>query len=359
MNRGLRHKCAGFALAGMLIALTGCGEADVPPDGSQFVINRDGTERHLVTDVQGAGYTWSPDGTQIVFATGVTRSGELALDTSAQGGAIVFADGEGRGSRELRVPALPTDLFWAGDRVYFTMRGGVPARPGTWIASIPVAGGEVEKAPLGFAIGDAWWSTDARRLTFSVPSGKRGASRQVWVVDADGRNLRSVVKARGKVHRPTFTPDGSKIAFVVSRAGRQSVWSVRSDGSRLQRLRSNISARTLSWSPNGKELLVTGYRTGQGGVLLGERVERLSADGATLERFEISSSVLPAWSPDRSTVAVVRQEGSRPLESIVLVSANGEEQETITTFGGLEVDGLQWAPGGERLAFGLNPHPDD
>jgi len=53
--------------------------------------------------------------------------------------------------------------------------------------------------------------------------------------------------------RPTFSPDGSGIAFYSNRSGKYEVWTIRPDGSEQVSLTDKLSVRPWypNWSPTG------------------------------------------------------------------------------------------------------------
>jgi Tol biopolymer transport system component len=57
----------------------------------------------------------------------------------------------------------------------------------------------------------------------------------LFVMDADGRNLRQLTSGPYQDQRPAFSPDGRTLAFVSSRDGAMRLWSVPVDGSAAPR----------------------------------------------------------------------------------------------------------------------------
>ena len=63
---------------------------------------------------------------------------------------------------------------------------------------------------------DAWptWSPDGQRIVFA--SKRNGILADLYVMDADGKNTRQLTNFPGDVGEPAWSPDGQKIAFSSS-----------------------------------------------------------------------------------------------------------------------------------------------
>lgn len=95
---------------------------------------------------------------------------------------------------------------------------------------------------------DPSWSSDGTSLAFTMgDDGRRG----VYVVGADGASLRRV--AHG--FRPVFAPTGRRIAYI---AGAATIAVVNGDGSGRRFLERGAGASPLVWSPDGTLLAWTG-----------------------------------------------------------------------------------------------------
>jgi dipeptidyl aminopeptidase/acylaminoacyl peptidase len=93
---------------------------------------------------------------------------------------------------------------------------------------VPSAGGAPEL--LLDADGDARapsWSPDGRRLAFSLT---RGGRTHVWVAPLATLVPRRVTRAAAADLRPDWSPDGARLAFTRSRGGRTRIWVVRLAG---------------------------------------------------------------------------------------------------------------------------------
>jgi len=90
------------------------------------------------------------------------------------------------------------------------------------------------------------WSPDGRRISFSSLRNGR-----VWVavMDADGSNQKLLAEGVA----PDWSPDGKQIAF--SRPDGQ-IWVMNADGSDIRRItQSNTFKGGPSWSPDGKQMV--------------------------------------------------------------------------------------------------------
>src|SRR5262249_43809477 len=58
------------------------------------------------------------------------------------------------------------------------------------------------------------WSPDGRKIVFS---GSKGGFTNLYVVDADGKNLRALTNDFLGAIMPAWSPDGRRVAFVSNR----------------------------------------------------------------------------------------------------------------------------------------------
>ncbi len=136
------------------------------------------------------------------------------------------------------------------------------------------------------------------------------------------------------VQDPQVSPDGQQIAFVRlirdrhQNKARQSIWLVRSDGSRLRQFTSGEAADTAPrWSPDGQVLAFVSTRSGKPQIYL------IAADGgeAVQLTYMPNGATAPAWSPDGQSIAFLSpmrpDEWQKEEEGEGLPPADLEEQE--------------------------------
>jgi Tol biopolymer transport system component len=148
-----------------------------------------------------------------------------------------------------------------------------------------------------------------------------------------------------------WSPDGTKLAFVVVRNGGTEVDLADASGQNVAKLRGGFAANDWvwsDWSPDGKTLLVT--TTGQAtnweaGPLYAVRVD---GTGESLLATEASSLT---WSPDRSHFAFFAGEG----ENRTLDVANADGTGVVTFDAALSADHsstfVAWSPDSSRVAY--------
>jgi Tol biopolymer transport system component len=112
-------------------------------------------------------------------------------------------------------------------------------------------------------------SPDGRRLVFNAPDAK--LSPQVWIHDRVSVTTRQLT-FEGTSVRPTWSPDGTRVAFSAQRGTQWHTWWAPADGSnpgeRVTEGRDVSGATALSWSRDGKWIIVDGApddRKGAGG----------------------------------------------------------------------------------------------
>ncbi|MGY8795183.1 MAG: DPP IV N-terminal domain-containing protein, partial [Woeseiales bacterium] len=151
-----------------------------------------------------SGLTWSPDGTQIAFTAHV----------------------QGEESQLATAPAKPEGAEWAPpvtviESLHYRSDGRGYLEPGnTHVFVIPAEGGTLRQLTSGdFNHGSSLaWSPDGQMLVVSSNREEdwefNRRNTELWSIDVDTGAMRQLTKRFGPDNSATFSPDGSKLAYL-------------------------------------------------------------------------------------------------------------------------------------------------
>jgi Tol biopolymer transport system component len=217
----------------------------VNPSGAQeslFVMNADGTGEFELLSSQFRGLTWRPDGQQVGFTAGTSCGHGSCFEFD-----IFTINLDGSGMTSLgRTPQLSEDAVdWSPDGGKIAVGGfvfGGDASTDIWTVNADGSG----FTPL--ATGPAndhnpSWSPDGTEIAFDSD---RDGNAEVYVMNADGTNVRRLTNDPGGDGAPVWSPDGTKIAFV--RDG--DIWTMDPDGVNQVKLTDAAGYDSLpDWQP--------------------------------------------------------------------------------------------------------------
>jgi len=185
------------------------------------------------------------------------------------------------------------------------------------------------------------WSADGSKLAYvSFESGKP----VVYAHTITTGQRRVVANFLGSNSAPAWAPDGSKLAVVLTRDGLSQIYSINADGSSLKRLTRSTGIDTEPvFSPDGKFVYFTSDRGG------GPQIYRMNADGSGVARVTFGGdyNVTPRISPDGRLLAYVGRRGGRFQVHTLDLATN---QETALTDTALD-ESPSFAPNGRMLLY--------
>lgn len=170
-------------------------------------------------------------------------------------------------------------------------------------------------------------------------------SKEVYMADYDGYNLRQVTRNGSINLSPQWSPDGTRILYTSYKEGQPYLYMLELATGREIRLSSqpgiNIGAR---WSPSGKEIALTLSKDGNPELYI------LEPDGMKLKRLtnNWAIDVSPSWSPDGKRLVFVSDIGGNP--HIYMISSDGTGLARLT-YDGKYNAAPAWSPKGDKVAF--------
>jgi len=207
------------------------------------------------------------------------------------------------------------------------------------------------------------WSPDGSRIAFVVMDPEEGM-KHIRVVDPDGGNMARLTEEGDSVD-PAWSPDGSQIAFAGLTDDGVDILVMDADGGNLRRLTTDGSGSEPSWSPDGEriafirtaidgasnDLCIVDVGTGEVEALAHMLVGVMDADGAnSLMLTEPGVFFGPAWRPDGELIAFVTEFEEQKFGGICTMAPDGSNKELLTQPPGY-LRHPSWSPDGTKLCF--------
>lgn len=261
------------------------------------------------------------------------------------------------GGEAVRMPPMFDDGYKARpsaltpDGSHLVVSAWLPGASENSLWQWPVVGGQPRLMGEG---ADAVYSPDGQRVFYT------DGSRNMFIANADLTEPHELGSAPGKIHWPKFSPDGSRIRFVVQ-TDFPGIWEISVDGSDLHRLLPDWGFTDHccgSWTPDGKYYVFEAtrdYRTQLWAIR--EQDGQSVDDGPT--PVQITTGPLDF---QRATII---EDGKKILAmgwqlrgEVVRYDSDVKRFLSIPGLESLSAEWLAYSRGGERLAYISYPEAD-
>lgn len=198
----------------------------------------------------------------------------------------------------------------------------------------------------------ASWSPDGTRMAFVSA---RAGWYQLHLLTLDGDVRRLGNELIPPTYGPVWSPDGSSIVYEVDLHGAKVLYVVHPDDPLVAGVNPHILEPTTSinrfpaWSPDGQEIAFVSWRTGDAEIFT------IHPDGTGLTNLTASSGweVSPAWSPDSTRIAYFALVGR--YRELFVMNRDGSGVRQLTDIRDIENGNYwrapAWSPDGRWLAY--------
>jgi len=190
------------------------------------------------------------------------------------------------------------------------------------------------------------WSPDGSKIAFQT---NRDGNFEIYVMNADGTNPVNLTRSAANDTHPAWSPDGTKIVFTRRRDRRSQLYVMNADGSNQKPLTpSRRKCMEGVWSPDGEHLAFLSIPRGENA----SEIYVMNADGTHWRRLTYNKvpDVAPAWSPDGSKIAFQGLPQDRDFEICVINADGTGEPVNLTRHAALD-ESPAWSPDGSQIAF--------
>lgn len=278
------------------VVVAGCGQSPLAQEAQApsqvgtlvFVSTRDGNDEIYVMRPDGSGQTrltdntirdyapaWSPV-PERVEGTNTATNARIAFASHRDGNTDIYSM-HADGSNPIRLTthaAVDDSPAWSPDGTQIAFVSHRDGNPEIYIMPVPpdmpTASGEgnasiedkvVRLTQNAVADGSPSWSPDGTKIAFSS---FRSENHDIYVMNLDGSEQMNLTMNPGRDLDPAWSPDGTQIAFCSFRGRQFDIYVMYADGSEQTNMTPNaMSGMAPVWSPDGSRFAFHSFQNGK------------------------------------------------------------------------------------------------
>ena len=172
----------------------------------------------------------------------------------------------------------------------------------------------------------------------------------LYIMDADGSDQRRLTSLPGAEWHASWSPDGRSLVFTAGDAGYASmgIYTLSLEGGEPQPLLVDAFENDAAdWSPDGAQLAFSSNREGNRDIFV------INADGSGMRKVVDTGldDYFPDWSPDGSQLAFFAADLPTTRQDIFTVNLDGGDLLNLTNTPGVVDEDPQWSPDGSQIIF--------
>lgn len=304
-----------------------------------------------------------------VLACGPTGPVGRILFISDRDGAAEIYVMDADGSNQTRLTDGPFAFFpppvWSpdGSKIAFSAESFADSASELGLYVMKADGSEMTRLADGCCPA---WSPDSTKISFSDSPSTRGAfpTRELWVINADGSNRAKLTgHSVDKLNSGSsaWSPDGTQIVYIAGEIDKSfaadfldpQLYVIDANGSNKTQLVHVGTNYAPSWSPDGTKIAFFGDEPGTVYVMEADGSNQARLTDAPFGLVDAPHSVFPpVWSPD-GTKIIFAAFTERDDVHIYLMNADGTKLTSLLSglFGFSHGYGLDWSPDGSQIVF--------
>jgi Tol biopolymer transport system component len=192
-------------------------------------------------------------------------------------------------------------------------------------------------APAAASDWEPTWSPDGTELAFVSD---RGGNPDIYIMRVDGTQVRRLTRSQGRDKHswnPAWSPRGDTIAFDSNRGGGDEIYEVRVGSGEIRQLTHTFDKTKGNWTPawswDGQRIVFSSNRDAISGKLDDSTqfgIYVMDSDGSHLRRLTHWDDVHPKWSPDGSSILFEASRSGRKNDALYVMRADGTHVQCVT-----------------------------